>query len=159
MTDLLLDHMAFRVIDRDKALSFFEILGYEKERSFQIPLEDGSIADSYALVHPTNVDLFVSSGSENSYMWRWVQARGGVGAIHHLAFAVQDVGKTMEEWAARGIRFLSPEPLVCDCEKAIIQVFTEPDPATGIIYELINRNGHPGFCPVNVQRLMDSAPD
>jgi len=155
---LFLDHYAFRVRDRDKALAFYETLGYAKQAEFELVLEDGSAAMSYALTHRLSVDVFISSGPEGSFIRRWVDDRGGNGAVHHMAYAVHDVAATMAEWKARGIEFRSEEPLVCSCERPIIQVFTAPDPTTGIIYELINRNGHPGFCPENVRRLMDSSP-
>jgi catechol 2,3-dioxygenase-like lactoylglutathione lyase family enzyme len=155
---LLLDHVALRVFDRDEALRFLTLLGYKPADSFDLVLEDGSRASCYALRHDTSPEVFVSSGPEDSFIWRWVQKRGGVGAVHHLAYAVDDVAKTMHAWEFLGIEFQSSEPLVCDCETPLTQVFTKPNPATGLIYELIARNGHPGFCETNVKRLMDSSP-
>lgn len=154
---LPLDHLALRVKDRNLALAFLSHLGYSPKAEFELVLEDGSIAAAYALGHPSSVEVFVSSGPEGSLIDNWVEARGGQGAVHHLAYAVDDVAATMEEWALRGVEFCSPEPLVCPCPSPLVQVFTKPDPATGIIYELINRGDHMGFCPENVRRLMASS--
>lgn len=157
MSELPLDHIALRVKDRDAALGVMELMGFKKETSFTIHLEDGSVAQSYALTHPSSVDLFLSSGEPDSLIGNWVTERGGIGAVHHLAFATDDVAGVMKDWSSRGFEFCTPEPIVCPCEVPLTQVFTKPDPSTGIIYELITRNGHPGFCEENVKRLMETS--
>ena len=68
MTALRLDHFALRVPDREDAFAFLSMLGYEKNAEFQLTLEDGSTAQSYALKHPHSVDVFVSSGPPGSYI-------------------------------------------------------------------------------------------
>ncbi len=157
MKNLPLDHIAYRVLDRDEAVEFFESrLGYTKVRDFEIQLVD-SVANSYALKHPSEVDLFVSSGVPDSLIGRWVKAYGGKGGIHHLAYATEDVAKEMTRWVEDGIEFQTLGPLVCSCEKPITQIFTKESPVTGIVYELIHRNGHPGFCEENVKRLMENS--
>ena len=157
--ELPLDHLALRVLNRNSALSFLGLLGYAPVASFDIQLEDGSKAQSFALDHAYSPDIFVSSGPRGSFIWRWVQKRGRVGAVHHLAYAVEDVAATMKDMQGHGVKFQSKEPLVCSCEKPLTQVFTRPDPATGLIFEFIHRNGHPGFCEDNVKRLMDGSPE
>ena len=155
---LPLDHFALRVLDREAAVLTLTLLGYKAVEAFDLVLDDGSIAQSYALRHDINPDVFVSSGPEDSKIWRWVQARGGVGAVHHLAYAVDDVATAMNAWCLRGIDFQTAQPLVCSCETPLVQVFTKPDPATGLIFELISRGSHPGFCKENVSRLMSGSP-
>jgi len=156
---LRFDHYALRVPDRDAALPALIRAGYEVTDSFDLVLDDGSKARSYALTRVGGPDVFVSSGLEGSKIWNWVHNRGGNGAIHHLAYHVDDVAAVMDDWKLIGVKFQTEEPLVCSCPAPLTQVFTEPDPATGLIYELITRNGHPGFCAENVRRLMDSSPD
>jgi len=153
------DHYALRVLDREAALPSLTRIGYMVVDSFDLVLGDGSTARSYALAKPGSPDVFVSSGPEGSLIRNWVVARGGVGAVHHTAYHVDNVAEIMDEWKALGIKFMSEEPLVCSCPKPLTQVFTEEDPATGLIFELITRNGHPGFCAENVKRLMDSSPE
>lgn len=158
MSPLPLDHLAYRVRDREAALAAYETLGWSKVADFLIQLEDGSLAASYALAHPHSTEVFISSGPPGSYIDRWVEARGGKGALHHRAYAVEDVAATMVEWKKDGVEFCSEEPIVCPCEDPLVQVFTKED-ENGLIIELINRGNHMGFCPENVKRLMDSAPD
>jgi len=151
---LPLDHHAIRVLDREAAATRLTLMGYWIVADFDLVLEDGSTAKSYAMAHSLNPEIFVSSGPEGSKIHRWVEKHGGKGAVHHIAYAVDSVAETMAEWLNEGVVFDRKEPLVCPCETPLVQIFTEEDPATGMIYELIERNGHPGFCQANVARLM-----
>ena len=177
-----LDHIAYRVKDRYKTAKFFEeTLGYTIGTKFQIQFDDESKADCLALVpsevrHPqtnewtykvlmgvqyTNEavhaeyhappEIFVSDGPPGSIVGDWVANRGNVGGVHHVAYQVDDVAGTMKEWKDAGYaEFLSEEPLTCP---GLEQVFTKPSELTGIIYELISREGK-GFCEDNVKSLM-----
>lgn len=109
--------------------------------------------------HDLNVDyhlapeIFVSEGEPDSIVGQWVAARDGVGGIHHLAYQVDDVQATMNEWREKGYaEFSSEEPLTCP---GLTQVFTKPSELTGVIYEFITRGEH-GFCKENVKGLMES---
>jgi len=98
-------------------------------------------------------EIFVSDGPEGSIVGDWVAERAGVGGIHHIAYQVEDVEAAMHSWKQLGYaEFLSDKPLECPGLK---QVFTKPSELTGVIYELISREGQ-GFCEVNVKRLMES---
>ena len=98
-------------------------------------------------------EIFVSDGSEGSIVGDWVAERGGVGGVHHMAYQVNDVESTMKEWKEKGYaEFYSEKPMVCP---GLTQVFTKPSELTGIIYELISREGK-GFCETNVKGLMQS---
>lgn len=98
-------------------------------------------------------EIFVSDGPQESIVGDWVKERGGVGGVHHIAYQVDDVAATMHSWAQLGYaEFLSEEPMTCPGLK---QVFTKPSELTGVIYELIERDGD-GFCEANVKRLMES---
>lgn len=101
-------------------------------------------------------EIFVSDGTPGSIVDRWVQARGGVGGIHHLAYQVESVEDTMGEWLEKGYaEFTTDKPLTCP---GLTQVFTKPSELTGVIYEFIEREGQ-GFCEENVMDLMTSTAD
>jgi catechol 2,3-dioxygenase-like lactoylglutathione lyase family enzyme len=178
-----LDHMALRVKDRKKTADFFiSAFGYRIQQEFTIDFGDGQTAQCIALEPPekfktteeslipwtiSNVigveyhlapEIFVSDGSPGSIVWNWVQARGGIGGIHHLAYAVDDVQKTMDEWKEKGYaEFSTAQPISCD-DDDLIQVFTKPSELTGVIFEFIKRGEH-GFCNKNVLSLMKSTKD
>ncbi len=175
-----LDHIAYRVKDRIKTANFLmSCLGYriadDLPDGFEITFEDNSKAQCLVLlppekplsivpwshlnVTPTNEkaayhlppEIFVSNGTPGSIVEEWVNKRDGVGGIHHLAYQVDSVETTMEEWRNKGYaEFTTKEPLRCE---GLVQCFTQPSELTGIIYEFIEREQH-GFCQANVKDLM-----
>jgi len=174
-----LDHIAYRVKDRPAAVKFFcEAMGYKVQDEFDITLEDGSKAKCQSLEPPEKVfpflpfvsenpdgdgiyhlapEIFVSDGPPGSVIDDWVNTWGrGIGGVHHMAYQVDNVQKTMDEWKAKGWLFTTEAPLSCE---DLTQVFTKPNPYTNVIYEFIERKGQRGFCRDNVAKLMASTKD
>lgn len=185
-----LDHIAYRVADRDKTAKFFiNFFGYQKQTEFTIPFKDGSTANCIALTpgeksqtanfpwthtvlgetrgvcgdglcpeasqeYHLAPEIFVSEGSPDSVVGKWVAQRDGIGGIHHIAYQVSDVRAAMEKMAVYGCGFTSEDVLVCPDDE-LHQIFTKPHPLTGVIYEFIKR-GEFGFCQANVEGLMES---
>jgi len=176
-----LDHIAYRVRDRFKTANLFiECFGYriaeDIPNGFQISFDDGSTADCLVLLPPEQItgrmpwaiehyfdhefttyhmtpEIFISDGTKDSIVGKWVSDRGSIGGIHHLAFQVDSVERKMEEWKAKGYaEFATEKPLTCP---GLVQVFTKPSELTGVIYEFIERENH-GFCTDNVKALMQS---
>jgi hypothetical protein len=176
-----LDHIAYRVKDRYKTAQFFiDCLEYkipdDLPDGFQLKFDDGTTAKCLVLIPsiknlnntPWNTtspdgqtyhmapEIFISDGSDGSIVSEWVEARDGVGGVHHMAYQVEDVAAKMAEWTEKGYaEFLSEKPLTCP---GLEQVFTKPSKITGIIYELIRRETN-GFCAENVKDLMNSTKD
>ncbi len=102
-------------------------------------------------------EIFVSDGSENSVVGKWVKARGGVGGIHHLAYEVDDVYETMREWKKKKFAEFTTEYPIAYNAGGLIQCFTKPHPVTGVVYEFIKRGkDNKGFNINNVRDLMES---
>jgi 4-hydroxyphenylpyruvate dioxygenase-like putative hemolysin len=186
-----IDHIAYRVKDRNATAKFFqEALGYKYQTEFTIDFGDGDTAQCIALEPPEKTDIkipwvnplisprtdlegsvkgsvdqvdyhlpaeiFISDGTPNSVVGKWVAARNGIGGIHHVAYQVESVEATMKEWKEKGYaEFTSDEPMRCP---GLTQVFTKPSELTGVIFEFIER-GEFGFCQSNVRALMDSTKD
>lgn len=174
-----LDHIAFRTSDRWKTAQFFiDAMGYKLQTEFDLNFPDGSTTKCIALEPPEKVEnapweyalssalfdktaiyhmppeIFVSDGSSDSIVGRWVKHRDDIGGIHHFAYMVDNVEKIMKEWKEKGYaEFATEEPLKCE---GLTQVFTKPSMLTGIIIEFIERGNH-GFCRENVQKLMESS--
>ena len=178
-----LDHIAYRVKNRHKTVEFFKkAFGYTVQTEFEIEFDDGSKAECFALEPPEKVEgvhwetwtdtfddeenriapdveyhmapeIFVSDGTPDSVVGKWVAARNGVGGIHHVAYMVDSVKDKMAEWKEKGFaEFTTDEPMKCP---GLTQVFTKPSELTGVIYEFIEREGH-GFCKEKVRALMTS---
>jgi catechol 2,3-dioxygenase-like lactoylglutathione lyase family enzyme len=175
------DHIAYRVADKEKTAKFFiDFLGYKKpddlQDGFDIQFEDGTWAKCLVLEPPEKIysdvpwslfeinrveyqlapEIFVSDGSPGSIVEQWVQNKGGIGGIHHIAYQVASVEAVVEEWKSKGFaEFASEEPLTCP---GLVQIFTKPLAHTGVIYEFIERTTQ-GFCAKNVKNLIESTKD
>lgn len=100
-------------------------------------------------------EIFISDGTPNSVVGRWVEKHGP--QIHHLAYAVDDVAETMEVWKQRGWATFTTENPISNSND-LIQCFTNPHPLTGIVYEFIKRGSdNKGFNKDNVRQLMISS--
>jgi catechol 2,3-dioxygenase-like lactoylglutathione lyase family enzyme len=176
---MILDHIAWRVPDREKLVRILKVMcGYKEKERFEIDFDDGSKAQSVALVPNKeasildvlamipgfvpkskthiNPEIFVSDGEPDSLIGKWVAERNnGMGGIHHLAFLVNDVQFHMDKWKMMDFEFTTDEPIVCP-DDDLVQAFTKPiDAAGGIIFEFIKR-GEKGFCGSSVKKLMES---
>ena len=122
-----IDHIAYRVKDKEKTAQFLmEFLGYKKpdnlQEGFDIQFEDGTWAKCLVLEPPEKFynnspwkmfelnsveyhmapEIFVSSGSPGSIVDQWVQNKGGIGGIHHIAYQVSSVQGIMDKWKDSG---------------------------------------------------------
>ena len=178
-----LDHIAYRVKDRYKTAEFFikafkYRIAEDLPEGFDIQFEDGTYAKCLVLLPPEQInntpwmsdiyfggeytkhhmapEIFISDGSQGSIVKKWVEERGGIGGIHHLAYQVDSVEKKMAELKELGyVKFTTEEPLKCP---GLVQIFTKPSELTGVIYEFITREKE-GFCKENVKDLMNSTKD
>lgn len=177
------DHQAYRVKDRNKTAQFFiDAFKYKIQTEFTIDFDDGTKAQCIALEPPEKIyadtpwtthkllahnhlfpvqyhlapEIFVSDGDPDSIVGKWVAQRNGIGGIHHIAYQVESVEKTMQEWKEKGYaEFTTDKPLTCP---GLTQCFTKPSELTGVIFEFIERGEH-GFCQKNVKSLMESTQD
>lgn len=184
-----LDHIAYRVADRNEAVRFFvTAFGYRVADEFTIFFDNGETARCFALEPPEKIttdqiplshaawwptnsedefmaveveahvapEIFVSDGTPDSIVGKWVAARNGVGGIHHLAYEVEDVAATMKKWKEEGwAEFTTEEPISNTSD--LTQCFTKPHHLTGTIYEFIKRGkDNKGFNVDSVKDLMES---
>ena len=153
-----IDHIAFRVADLEKAVTFYtEVMDFEVTDRFFIDFEDNTKARCAALKAKDGqgISIFVSEGvGEGGVVKEWVKLHGN--ALHHIAYAVDDIKSEVAEMKAKGIQFTTEEAL--DSEE-LTQIFTRPAPETGIIHEIIQRKGSKSFSVANVKRLMASTKD
>jgi methylmalonyl-CoA epimerase len=152
-----IDHIAFRVADLEKAIHFYvDVMGCTIADRFYIDFEDGTRARCVAMDAGT-IQIFLSEGEgEGGVVTEWVKQHGN--ALHHVAYAVDDLPAAVEAAKQHGIEFLSDKQIEND---DLIQIFSKPVPETGVIHELIQRKhpGAKGFATDNVRKLMESTRD
>ncbi len=137
----MLDHIALRVKDREATADYFKKLGFKVSERFSLPEIQ---AESIAMVGPH--DLFISDGPG---LEKWITDHGE--GVHHIALSVKNIYDAQAQWMRVDIDFQSAI-LECPCKTPLRQVFTVEQ--HGLVYELIERNEHPGFCLENIKRLM-----
>ena len=109
-----LDHIAYRVKDREKSAQFFvDAFGYKKQIEFDITLEDGSTAKCVALEPPEKVSPSMAFVSEVDILGIDVASETGYSntvSAYHLAPEIfvssgppgSLIDKWVEEWG-RGV--------------------------------------------------------
>lgn len=152
------DHIAFRVADLEKAIKFYtDMMDFEVTDRFFIDFDDNTQARCAALKAKDGqgISIFLSEGvGDGGVVKEWVKQHGN--ALHHIAYAVDDIKKEVAEMKAKKIQFTTED--VLDSEE-LTQIFTKPAPETGIIHEIIQRKGSKSFSVANVKRLMASTKD
>lgn len=180
-----LDHIAYRVKNRQKTAQFFmEALGYKLQQEFTLDFGGGKTADCIALEPPEKLP-------NTPWIWEgWPINPPGILVDslpivkYHMApeIFVSDgnEGSIVGDWvAARGgvggihhiaYQVESVERIMEEWKAkgyaeftseqpmkcpGLTQVFTKPSELTGVIYEFIERSEF-GFCKENVKGLMES---
>ena len=153
-----IDHIAFRVADLEKAVKFYtEVMEFEVTDRFFIDFEDNTKARCAALKAKDGqgISVFISEGvGEGGVVKEWVKQHGN--ALHHIAYAVDDIKAEVAEMRQKGIPFTTDEILESE---ELLQIFTKPAQETGVIHEVIQRKGTKSFSTTNIKRLMASTKD
>lgn len=163
-----LDHIAYRVLEKNSARKFFEDqLGYYLLNEFEpMPgvscfalgpaaqkryMNNRTLHPPFSLgFHDLPCEIFISEGEPGTVVREWVENTGG--GVHHMAYNVEDVQETIDAWV--GVDFLTPKAIE---DKGITQAFTKPiTEIGGVIIELISRKPGVNFSSKNVKKLMQS---
>lgn len=176
-----LDHIAYRVYNKDKARQFFETkFGYKLADKFDLEFDDGSACECYALSPPEKESSKLPLNHIDHAPFLTDNGRTFIYPVWHMApeifISEGDPDSIVMKWLRKNggpgihhlayavesvedtmkewtdVEFLSDKPLECP---GLIQVFTKPHPITGVTYELIQRTDK-GFCKENVKGLMES---
>ena len=153
-----IDHIAFRVADLEKAIKFYtKVMDFKVTDRFFIDFEDNTKARCAALqaADGNGISVFLSEGEgDGGVVKEWVKQHGN--ALHHIAYAVDDIKAEVAEMRQKGIPFTTDEILESE---ELLQIFTKPAQETGVIHEVIQRKGSKSFSTTNIKRLMASTKD
>ncbi|MHB8621213.1 MAG: VOC family protein [Chloroflexota bacterium] len=148
------DHLLINTLDMDGVVRWYrDTLGMREASRTTLTLSDGSHIDNRVFQAPDDPFTVVAGmGIEPDGLKRKQTERDGPG-VHHVAYEVDDLDAAISELKARGVEFLTEEPVE---EADLRQIFTRKDPTTGLIHEFIQRvGGRPGFTQGNMSRLAD----
>ncbi len=132
-----LDHIAFRVEEVKRVVDFYvNTLGFKVVQEMEMDF-GGSKAYSNVLNLPgSEFYMFVDQGLDpGNIITRWVVKHGA--GLHHMAYLVEDIFPVFEALKKRGMKFTTDK--VVDTGGGLKQLFSRPNPDTGIITEIIER--------------------
>lgn len=134
-----LDHVAIAVPDLEKAVTFYQdVLGFEVLERRQTQGTFTGMTSAVIKAGPI-VLVLVQGTSADSQVSKYVSEYGA--GVQHIAFEVKDLPQVMERLEESGVKF--DTTLIQG--SGIRQSFTHRDPASGMMYELIERqepDGH-----------------
>ena len=129
-----IDHIAIAVENLEQAIELFEKnLGLRLTHREAIAGYDVETA-TFA-IGGTAIEL-VEGKTEESAIRKFVQSRGP--GIHHVAFAVDDIQKTIGELEATGLQMIDKNPRRGKEESLV--AFVHPKSTQKILYELVERS-------------------
>lgn len=133
-----LDHVAIAVPDLEKAVSFYrDNLGFEVLERRETKGAFTGMTSAVIKAGPI-VLVLVQGLSEESQVSQYVAEYGA--GVQHIAFEVKDLPQVMERLKESGVEF--DTNLIQGA--GIRQSFTHRDPASGMMYELIERQEEDG---------------
>ncbi|MEJ2722973.1 MAG: methylmalonyl-CoA epimerase [bacterium] len=125
------DHIAVAVEDLDAAIELFEkTLGLTVGHREQMTGMDVDIATFP--VGGIAIELLQGT-SERSTVRKFVEKRGP--GLHHVAFVVDDIEKSLAELRAKGVRLIDETPRRGK-ENSLV-AFIHPQSTQGVLYELV----------------------
>lgn len=104
-----IDHVAFVVEDMDEAMDYFEsVYGLELQGTNSDEHREAHGIDAAFYEAGESVLELISPIREDSWAYEHMQEHGQ--GFFHIAYAVDDIRKRMDELEEKGIRFESDEP-------------------------------------------------
>lgn len=101
-----IEHIGIAVKDLEEAIEYYEnILGLECYAIEEV--KDQKVKTAFFKVGDTKIELLESTDPEGP-IGKFIEKKGQ--GIHHIAFAMPDVKKGLEEAKEKGIRLIDEEP-------------------------------------------------
>ena len=97
-----IEHIGIAVSNIDEALKYYrDVLGFECYAIEEVP--DQKVKTAFLKVGGTKIELLESTDPEGP-IGKFIEKKGP--GIHHLAFAVNDVDKSLSEAESKGVRLI-----------------------------------------------------
>jgi methylmalonyl-CoA/ethylmalonyl-CoA epimerase len=127
-----IDHVGYAVEDLEEAIRFHERL-YSAEVVHRERMESDGVSEALIAVGQSFIQLLEPT-RDDSPVARFLERNGGPG-VHHVGYGVADVGATLEQLKALGVRLVDdhPRPGSRGCTVA----FLHPKGSLGVLVELV----------------------
>ena len=125
-----IDHVAVAVADLDAAVQAYRTLTGREPTHRQVVESDGIEAVMFE-VGESRIELLGSTRAD-SKIANFLEKRGG--GLHHVAYGVDDVQASLDEYAALGLRLLDEHPRPGAAGRLV--AFLHPSAGHGVLSEL-----------------------
>ncbi len=126
-----IDHLGIAVANLEEARRFYEqVLGLECHGIQEVA--DQKVRTCFYEVGHVHIELLEPT-SPDSPIAKYLE-KNPSGGIHHVAYAVEDVQKSLDEYAAKGVRLIDAKPRPGANNKLI--GFLHPKNTAGVLTEL-----------------------
>ncbi|MEF3254666.1 MAG: methylmalonyl-CoA epimerase [Deferribacterales bacterium] len=124
-----IDHIGIAVKSLDNALAFYDSIGIKPYHFEEV--ESQKVKVAFIKVGESNIELLEPTSPE-SPIAKYIEKRGE--GIHHIAYEVKDIKKSLEMLKANGCQLIDSEPKMGAHEKLI--AFVHPKSTNGVLTEL-----------------------
>jgi len=150
-----LDHIAFRVAELEPVVDFYtKTLGFQVVQQMEMDFRGTKAISTVLNLTGTPFFIFVDQGLDwDNIITKWVKTYGS--GLHHMAYLVDDIETTWQVMMKQGLKFTTDK--IIDTGGGLKQLFSEPNPVTGILTEIIQREKDDVFfVQENVVKLIES---
>lgn len=128
-----IEHIGIAVKDLESSIKYYEeVLGlscYSVEE-----VKEQKVKTAFFKIGQTKLELLEST-SEDGPIGKFIEKRGE--GIHHIAFAVTDIEKQLEDAASKGIRLIDEKPR--KGAEGLEIAFLHPKSTHGVLTELCEK--------------------
>ena len=125
-----LEHIGIAVKDIDKAnITFAQLLGRKHYKIEEV--ESEGVRTSFFELGGVKIELLEAT-RDDSPIAKFIEKKGE--GVHHLAFEVEDIRKSMDDFKRKGFQVLNDEPKKGADNKMIC--FLHPKSSAGVLVEL-----------------------
>ncbi len=128
-----IEHIGIAVKDLKASIRFYEnVLGL---KCYAIEeLKDQKVKTAFFKIGETKIELLESTEPDGP-IGKFIEKKGE--GIHHLAFAVDDVSKTLKEMESKGVQLIDKQPRKGAEDLSI--AFLHPKSTGGVLFEICNK--------------------
>lgn len=134
MTAYKIDHLGVAVNSIDDALAVYRALGMVEEKREVVPTQ--KVVAAFLTVGESRIELLEPT-STDSPVAKFLAKRGE--GIHHVCFAVPDLGAALADLAAKGFRLIHNAGVPGAGGKRV--AFLHPEAGRGVLIELSEKAG------------------
>jgi methylmalonyl-CoA/ethylmalonyl-CoA epimerase len=125
-----IEHIGIAVASLKESITYYEnVLGLKCYKTEDVP--DQKVRTAFFRIGETKIELLESTDPEGTVA-KFIEKRGE--GLHHIAFAVSDIGSSLKEAEAKGVKLIDTSPR--NGAEGLQIAFLHPRSTFGVLTEL-----------------------